>query len=74
MASAQQSNLTDVWEEFRNQYEAAQNALTQLWSKIEDDAKKQEQRATDLALAQADWADSEKTRFASMKGDISYFQ
>ena len=74
MASAKQSNLPDVWEEFRNQYESAQNALTQLWSKIEDDAKKQEQRATDLALAQADWADSEKTRFATMTGDISYFQ
>lgn len=74
MTAAQQSNLPEKWEQFRGRFETYQQALEQLWAKQRELAEREVKRAEDLALARADYQDKERSRIASMKGDISYFQ
>ena len=74
MIASQQSNLHEKWEQFRSQFEVAQQALEQLWAKQIEIANREVKRAEDLALARADYQEQERNRIASMKGDISYFQ
>jgi hypothetical protein len=74
MTASQQSNLPEQWEQFRGRFETYQQALEQLWAKQREVAEREVKRAEDLALARADYQDTERSRIASMKGDISYFQ
>lgn len=74
MIASQQSNLPEKWEQFRNKYETFQHALEQVWAKQIELANREVKRAEDLALARADYQDKERSRIASMTGDISYFQ
>lgn len=74
MLAAQQSNNPEKWEQFRNKSETLQHALEQVWAKQIEIANREVKRAEDLELAKADYKDKERSRIASMKGDISYFQ
>ena len=74
MLAAQQSNNPEKWEQFRNKAETLQHALEQVWAKQIEIANREVKRAEDLELAKADYKDNERSRIASMKGDISYFQ